>query len=275
VVMMIIAGRARQYGRFDASASARRAGAVTRRNVAALRSAYWLVVISGFFEPLLYLLAIGVGVGALVGDVRLPDGRMIEYAAFVAPSMLAASAMSGALSETTFNFFGKMKYMRLYDAVLATPVRPMEIAFGELLWGMARGSLYSAAFLVIMVLMDLTTVGWAVAAFPATLLVGLSFGGVGMALSTLMRSWQDFDLLGVVQFALFLFSGTFAPVSAYRPVFRVIVEWTPLYHSVELVRGLTTGSVSVGLLLNVVYLVIMGAVGVAIAGRRMGRQLLK
>jgi lipooligosaccharide transport system permease protein len=273
MVTMIVAGRARQYGRFDASAQ--RAGAVTRRNVAALRSAYWLVVISGFFEPLLYLLSIGVGVGALVGDVRLSDGRMVSYAAFVAPSMLAASAMSGALSETTFNFFGKMKYMRLYEAMLATPVRPMEIAFGELMWGMARGSLYSAAFLVIMVLMDLTTVGWALAAFPATLLVGVAFGGVGMALSTLMRSWQDFDLLGVVQFALFLFSGTFAPVSSYSPPLRLLVEATPLYHGVELIRGLTTGSVGVGLVGNVAYLVALGAIGLIVAGRRMGKQLLK
>lgn len=273
MVTMIVASQARQYGRLDASAQ--RAGAVTRRNVAALRSAYWLVVISGFFEPLLYLLSIGVGVGALVDDVRLADGRTIDYAAFVAPSMLAASAMTGALSETTFNFFGKMKYMKLYDAVLATPVRPMEIAFGELLWAMARGSLYSAAFLVIMVLLQLTTPGWALAAFPATLLVGFSFGGVGMALSTFMRSWQDFDLLGVVQFALFLFSGTFAPVESYSTPVRLLVEATPLYHAVELTRGLTTGSVHAGLLGHVAYLAVMAAVGLAVAGRRMGRQLLK
>ena len=113
--------------------------------------------VSGFFEPLLYLLSIGIGVGALVGDFRLADGRIVTYAAFVAPAMLAASAMNGALAETTFNFFGKMKYMKLYDAVIATPVAPIEIAIGELLWAMLRGAVYSAAFLAIMVWMDLTT----------------------------------------------------------------------------------------------------------------------
>jgi lipooligosaccharide transport system permease protein len=261
------------YARADASA--KRAGSVTYRNIAALKSAYWLVVLSGFFEPLLYLLSIGVGVGSLIDDITLPGGEVVSYAAFVAPSMLAASAMSGALSESTFNFFGKMKYIRLYDAVLATPVRPMEIAFGELLWAMARGALYSGAFLAVMVGMHLTTVGWAIAAFPASLLVGFSFGALGMALSTLMRSWQDFDLMGVVQFALFLFSGTFAPVSEYPPVLELIVGVTPLYHAVELIRGLTTGSAPASLLLNAGYLVVMAAVGLAVAGRRMGRLLLK
>jgi len=261
------------YGRLDASV--RRSGAVTRRNLAALRSAYWLVVISGLVEPFLYLFSIGIGVGKLVGSLPLPDGRMVPYAAFVAPSMLASSAMFVALSESTFNFFGKMKYMRLYDGVLATPVRPMEIAFGELLWAMARGAIYSAAFLVVMVLLGLTGPGWALAAYPATLLVGFAFGGLGMGLSTFMRSWQDFDLMGTAQLALFLFSGTFAPVSSYPIGFQLLIKATPLYHAVELIRGLTTGSLHPSLLGHVAYLVVMAGVGLAVAGQRMARQLLK
>ena len=198
------------YGRIDASA--RRSGAVTGRNVTALRSAYWLLIASGFFEPLLYLLSIGVGVGAWVNPIDV-GGHLVSYAAFVAPAMLASSAMTGALSESTFNFFGKMKFAKLYDAVLATPVRPMEIALGELLWAMARGALYSAAFLVIMVALDLTDVPGALGAFAATLLIGFAFGSLGMAVSTFMRGWQDFDLIATIQVALFLFSGTFAPLS--------------------------------------------------------------
>jgi len=261
------------YGRLDAQA--RRAGAVTRRNIAALRSAYWLVLLSGFFEPLLYLFSIGIGVGSLISKLPLSDGRMVDYRVFVAPAMLASSAMSGALSESTFNFFGKMKFMRLYDGVLATPVRPMEVAFGELLWAMSRGSLYSAAFLVIMVLMGLTSAGWALLTFPAALLVGFSFGALGMALSTFMRSWQDFDILGTVQFALFLFSATFTPLSAYPFGVRVVIEATPLYHAVELLRGLATGGLHPILIGHAAYLVVMTVVGLFLAGRRMGRLLLK
>ncbi len=261
------------YGRLDARVQ--RAGAVTRRNVAALRSAYWLVLISGFFEPLLYLFSIGVGVGGLIGKLPLADGRLVDYRVFVAPAMLASSAMSGALSESTFNFYGKMKYMKLYDGVLATPVRPMEVAFGELLWAMARGSLYSAAFLVIMVLMGLTSAGWALLTFPAALLVGFSFGALGMGLSTYMRSWQDFDIMGTVQFALFLFSGTFAPLHNYPLAAQWLIEATPLYHGVALVRGLATGSLQAVLALHAAYLVAMTGAGLLVAGRRMGRLLLK
>ncbi len=255
--------------------AARRSGAVLERNVAALKSAYWLVLLAGFLEPVLYLLSIGVGVGTLVGDLTLPGGQVVGYATFVAPAMLASSAMTGALSETTFNFFGKMKYMKLYDGILATPVRPFEIALGELGWAMVRGTLYAAAFLVVMVGMDLTSPSRAVAAFPATVLVGFAFGALGMALSTFMRSWQDFDLMGSIQFTLFLFSGTFVPAHDYPAVLRWLVEVTPLYRSVDLLRGITTGVVGWPQVLDVAYLVAATALGLAVAGRRMGRLLCK
>jgi lipooligosaccharide transport system permease protein len=255
--------------------SGRRSASVVERNVAALRSAYWVVMATGFLEPILYLFSIGVGVGALVGDLTLADGRVVSYAAFVAPAMLASSSMAGALSETTFNFFGKMKFMRLYDGMLATPIRPVEIALGELAWAMIRGNIYAAGFLVVMVVMGLTSVGLAVLAFAAAILVGFAFGGAGMAISTFLRSWQDFDLIASAQFALFLFSGTFVPAEAYPPVLRWVVEVTPLYRSVDLLRGITTGSWSVVRLIDVAYLLALFALGLTVAGRRMGRLLGK
>jgi lipooligosaccharide transport system permease protein len=253
----------------------RRSASVVERNAASLRTAYWLVLISGFLEPVLYLFSIGVGVGALVGDLTLPDGRIIGYAAFVAPAMLASSAMTGALSETTFNFFGKMKFMKLYDGMLATPVRPIEIALGELAWAMIRGNLYAAAFLVVMVLMDLTTPSRALAAFAAAVLVGFAFGGAGMALSTYMRSWQDFDLIASAQFALFLFSGTFVPAQAYPSILRWLVEATPLYRSVDLIRAISIGGVGWVQAVDVVYLLAVFGIGLTIAGRRMEKLLCK
>ncbi|BBH66633.1 transport permease protein [Actinoplanes sp. OR16] len=253
----------------------RRSASVTERNVAALGSAYWLVMLSGLLEPVLYLFSIGIGVGKLIGDITLPGGEVVGYAAFVAPAMLASSAMSGALAETTFNFFGKMKFMRLYDGMLATPIRPIEIALGELTWAMIRGSIYSAAFLVIMVLMDLTTPIFALAAFPATILTGFAFGAAGMATATLIRSWQDFDLIGSAQFALFLFSGTFVPATAYPDAIRWLVELSPLYRSVDLVRAITTGTVGAIQVLDVLYLLALTALGLTVAGRRMNKLLCK
>ncbi len=262
------------YVRLDASM--RRSGAVTARNVTALRSAYWLLLLSGFFEPLLYLLSIGIGLGHLIGRISLGGGETVSYREFVAPAMLASSAMTGALAESTFNFFGKMKYQKTFDAVLATPVRPMEIAFGELWWAMFRGALYSGAFLVIMVFMHLTSAAWAALAFPATLLVGFAFGSIGMMLSTYMRSWQDFDVVATVQIALFLFSSTFTPLSVYHQAWlRALIQVSPLYQSVALLRGITLGRLDLGMLAHVAYLAVLVAVGLVIASRRMSKQLLK
>lgn len=271
MVTTLITGTAVRTGLVSPS----RVGAVINRNVGALRSgpSYWLVLFSGFFEPLLYLLSIGIGVGALVGDLLLLDGSVVSYAQFVAPAMLATSAMSGAMAETTFNFFFKMKYMKTFDAVLATPVRPFEIALGELTWAMMRGSLYTAVFLGIMVAMKLTTIGAALFAFPATMLVGFAFGAVGMAISSTLRGWQDFDILMTAQFALFLFSGTFAPITQYPLFFEVIIRITPLWHAVELVRAITLGTVGWATLGHVAYLAAMVAIGLVVTGRRLEKVL--
>ncbi|MEV6158988.1 ABC transporter permease [Nonomuraea sp. NPDC052129] len=276
--MMVTLAVARRLvsGRVSAGrVSAGRVGAVVGRNVGALRSgaSYWLVLVSGFFEPLLYLLSIGVGVGALVGRIPLGDGRVVSYAVFVAPAMLAVSAMNGALSETTFNFFFKMRYTKTFEAVLATPVRPIEVALGELTWAMVRSSVYTALFLVVMVVLGLAEPVWALAAFPATMLVGVSFGALGMAVSTVLRGWQDFDLMTAAQFSLFLFSGTFSPVADYPGVLEVVVRVTPLYHAVELVRGLASGVPEWGLLGHAGYLVVMAVAGLWFAAGRIQRVL--
>jgi lipooligosaccharide transport system permease protein len=154
-------------------------------------------------------------------------------------------------------------------------VRPFEIALGELGWAMVRGSLYSAAFLGVMVAMDLTTAARALVAFPATVLVGIAFGALGMALSTFMRSWQDFDLMGSIQYMLFLFSGTFVPLTTYPAGVRWLVELSPLYQAVSLVRGIALGGVGWTQAINLGYLVLATAVGLAVASRRMARLLTK
>lgn len=254
-----------------------RIGAVVGRNVGALRSgpAYWLVLLSGFFEPLLYLLSIGVGVGALVGTIPTAHHGEIPYATFVAPAMLTVSAMSGALSETTFNFFFKLRYAKTLEAVLATPVRPIEAALGELIWAVIRGTVYTLAFLLVMVAFGLTTPAGALLALPITLLVSFAFGAIGMVASTFMRGWQDFDLLTAAQFSLFLFSGTFAPVDTYPTALQWLVYATPLYHSVELVRAATMLTPTPGLALHALYLVAMLAISMKIAAHRMEKILLK
>ncbi|WP_433269701.1 ABC transporter permease [Actinosynnema sp. CS-041913] len=232
----------------------------------------WLSVVSGFFEPLFFLLSLGFGFGALVSAVEGPGGPM-TYPAFVAPALLAASAMNGAVFDATYNLFYKFKYARLYEAMLATPLGPVDIAVGEATWALLRGGLYSAGFLVVMLAFGLITSWWALLVLPVCLLVALAFAAVGMAGTTFMRSWQDFDLVQVFVLPLFLFSSTFYPLSVYPPFLQTIVQWTPLYHAIELVRALTTGFVGWSALGHVAYFVVMATIGVLIAARRLGRLL--
>ena len=229
--------------------------------------------LTGFLEPVLYLFSIGIGVGALVEPFEF-NGQLVEYAAFVAPGMLAASAMNGAVLDSTFSIFFKLKFEKLYDAVLATPMRTFDVARGEITWALLRGGIYSVGFLVVMLLMGLVGSWWALLAVPATLLVGFAFSAVCMALTTFMRSWQDFDLVTLGVMPLFLFSATFFPITQYPGALRWVVEVTPLYRGVVLCRELTTGAISWDSAISVVYLLAMGLVGLYVVSRRLGTLLL-
>jgi lipooligosaccharide transport system permease protein len=235
----------------------------------------WLSLVSGFFEPLFFLLSLGYGFGRLVSEVQGPGGQLVSYPVFVAPALLAASAMNGAVFDSTYNVFFKFKYSRLYDAMLATPLGPLDIAIGEISWALLRGGMYSAAFLSVMLGMGLISSAWALLALPACLVVAFAFAAVGMAATTFMRSWQDFDLVQLAVLPLFLFSTTFFPLSVYPPLLQTIVTWTPLYHAIELLRGLTTGVVGWSMVGDLAYFAVMAVVGLVIAARRLGTLLLR
>jgi lipooligosaccharide transport system permease protein len=234
----------------------------------------WLLLISGVAEPLFYLLSLGVGLGPLVGHVAGPGGAIVPYREFVAPGLLAVSAMNGAVYDSTFNVFFKLKYAKIYDAMLVTPMRPAGIALGEIGWALTRGGLYAIAFTVVMAAMGLVESFWALLAVPVALLIGFAFAAVGMACTTYMKSWQDFDYVLLASLPLFLFSATFYPLSVYpRPV-ALIVEWTPLYQGVVLLRDLVLGVAGPALLWRAAYLAVMGIMGLMVAGRRIGHLLL-
>ena len=251
-----------------------RAQRIWEKNYLAYRR-LWKVVFSGFFEPVFYLFAVGIGVGALVGDVTLPRGGAVAYAAFVAPAMMAASAMNGAVIETTFNIFFKLHFGKVYEGILTTPMQPMDIAIGEIGWALLRGVLYSTAFVGVMWGLGMTESWLAIFAVPAATLIGFAFGAVGLAASTWMKSWQDFDLVTLVTMPLFLFSGTFYPLDVYPPALQLIAKLSPLYHGTELLRGFTLGMVDWTMLGHAAFLVVMGVVGASIAARRLDGMLRK
>jgi lipooligosaccharide transport system permease protein len=247
-------------------------GLLVQRNYIVYRQA-WKLFVTGFLEPVFYLFSIGIGVGQLIQTFEF-NGQQIPYAEFVAPGMLAASAFNGALLDSTYNVFFKLKYDKLYDQMLATPLTTADIARGEIAWGQLRGAAYSAAFLLVMVAMGLAHSWWALLALPAALLIGFAFSAVCMALTTYMTSWQDFDKITLVQLPMFLFSATFFPITAFDGWLRWVVEATPLYRGVVLCRELTTGALTWASAVSVVYLVVMGLIGLAVVRRRLDKLLL-
>ncbi len=259
---------------FPTRFGSRRAALLIERNTMAL-GASWTMILGGFFEPLFYLLSIGFGLGGMVGDVPGPGGTLIPYALFVAPALLASSSMNGAITECTFNFFFKLNYQKTYDAVLSTPMSPGDVALGEIGWAIIRSTLYSVGFFAVLLLLGLYRSPLAILSIPAAVLLSWAFSAVALALTTWMRGWQDFDLIFLVTLPLFLFSGTFYPITAYPDALRVVVEWSPLYQGVALIRALITGVVDAGLLVHIAYLLIMGVIGLAVVSRRLDKLLRK
>ena len=246
---------------------------IVERNLTSFRHG-WITLVTGFLEPVFYLFSLGVGLGALITNVTTDGGTTVPYAVFVAPALLASSAMNGAIFDSTFNVFFKLKYSKLYDSVLATRMGPRDIAIGELGWSLLRGTFYSAAFLVVAWLAGTVSTWWALLALPAATMIAFAFSAVGMFLTTFMRSWVDFDYVNLAILPMFLFSATFFPLSTYPESIRWLVEITPLYNGVALERGLMLGEVDAGLLWHVLYFVVLGAVGLLGTARRLERLLL-
>lgn len=246
---------------------------MVERNVTAFRHG-WIALVTGFAEPVFYLFSLGIGIGALVRTVVTDSGLEVSYPQFVAPALLAASAMNGAIFDSTFNVFFKLKYAKLYDAVLATPMGPRDIAVGEVCWSLIRGGLYSAAFLVVAVLAGAVKSWWAVLGVPAAIFIGFAFAALGMFATTFMRSWVDFDYVTLAIQPMFLFSATFFPLSTYPEALQWLVRCTPLYHGVALERALLLGDMGWGVLWHVLYLLVLGLVGVVGAARRLEKLLL-
>lgn len=234
---------------------------------------YWYVVLAGAAEPFLFLFSVGVGVGALIAPLPGPAGELVEYRAFVAPGMLAAAVMNTAIFDASIFFFVKVKYLNVYDTMLASPLSPRDIVRGELVYSTAKITLYATFFAVTMLALGLLETPWAVLLVPTAVLVGLSFATVGMLSATFMRSWIDFELVFVATIPMFLFSATFFPLSRYPDGVQTLVQLTPLYHGADLLRRLALGGVGWGQLVSVAYLLALAVIGLRLAETRVARLL--
>lgn len=244
-------------------------GAVVERGLIAARSSSWLVVLSGFFEPVFYLASMGIGIGAYVHGITTTSGMEVSYAAYIAPALLAVSAMNGAIFDSTWNVFFKLRYGRLYEAMLSTSLGPLDVAMGEILYAMLRGLVYAAGFLTIMQFAGLNLAWTAILALPAVLLIAFGFASFGMAVTSYMKTFQHMDWIAFVLLPMFLFSATLFPITTYPGWVQSIIQAFPLWHGVELLRGLTTGDLQPAMLGHIAYYVVMILVGMVFTTRRL------
>ena len=247
---------------------------VVERGLRALKTSNWAIFVSGFVEPVLYLLSLGIGLGALVGEVEGPAGP-VSYGEYIAPALLAVSAMNGAIYDSTWNVFFKMRMSRLYETMLNTSLGPVDIALGEITLALMRGGLYSVAFLVVMSALGLVTSWWALLLVPAALLIAFAFASVGMAVTSYMTKFQQMDWIMVVLMPMFLFSATFFPLSVYPEHIQWLIQALPLWHGVELLRQLGAGVFTVWTGVHVLYFAVMICGGLVFTSLRLKALFLR
>jgi len=240
----------------------------------AFKSSNWVPVLTGFIEPVLFLLAFGYGMGALIGNIKT-GGTTIDYTMFIAPGLLATSAMNGAFYDSTWNVFFKLNESKLYKTMLSTPLGPMDIALGEITWALLRGLVYSIGFMTVVSVLGLTPSAWAILAIPAASLVAFGFASFGMAITSFFKTYQQMGFINVVLLPLTLFSGSLYPISVYPDWLEKVIMALPLWHGIAMIRGFWFGEIDSGLLLHITYFLVMIATGLFITSRRLRALFLR
>lgn len=244
------------------------------RGFIAFRSSTWMIVLSGFLEPVLYLLSFGYGIGKMLPSITV-GGESIKYAVFIAPALLATSAMNGAIYDSTMNVFFKLNHDRIYHGMLATSLGPLDVALGEIGWALLRGFSYACAFMVVVAPLGLIPSVWGVLAIPAAVLIAFGFASCGMAITSYMKSFQQLEIVNIFLLPMFLFSGSFYPVSVFPQWLQFTVNLLPLTHAINLVRGLCLGHINLALAGHALYFVVMIIIGLFFTTKRLNALFMK
>ena len=257
--------------------SPRGAFRVWQRNATIFRKYWKSIMFPNFIEPLLYLAALGLGLGAFIQQGGINGQSYIQY---IAPGLLASNAMFAASFESTFNTFVKFEINKIYDAIITTPINVEDVVAGEYLWAGTRAALYGTAFLVVLIILGfafgepLITSLWAVLIPPMLLVIGVMFSVMGTLFTSLI---EHIDLFAyyftLVVTPLFLFSGIFFPVENFPAPVPQVAWFTPLYHAVNVCRGLATGP-SPGMLVDVAWILVFTGALALIPVQIMRRRLI-
>ncbi|TMK74672.1 MAG: ABC transporter permease [Actinobacteria bacterium] len=221
----------------DLVPSPRHAAAVWYRNASVFSKLWRGALLPTFLDPFFYLLALGFGLGTYVAQVN-----GIPYKDFVAPGLIASAAMWSAAFETTYNVYFRMNELRLYDNVLSTPVEVQDLVAGDLAWSATRATLYGTVVLVVVAALGLVSSPWAILIPPFVALGGL---------------YSYFFTLGITP--MFLFSGIFFPFDRLPGWVEAVAWLTPLYHLVEITRGMANGPDGVQILIHTAWLAAVSA----------------
>jgi lipooligosaccharide transport system permease protein len=240
---------------------------IVQRNALVYRRVWQGSLFMSFLQPTLFLLAVGVGLGALVdsGGSPLPGG--VGFLEFLAPGLLAATCMQTASFESSFPISGKMAWRRNYEAITATPMRTVDLVLGELAWIAVRLTTVAVAFAAVIAAFGVPRSALALLAVPAAVLTGLAFSSPLIAYAATLKGTENFNVVfRFIITPLFLFSGVFFPLTRLPKALRLAAWFTPLFHGVELTRGLTLGTIDSPVwLVHVLYLGGMMATGIVAA----------
>jgi lipooligosaccharide transport system permease protein len=232
-------------------------------------------VFMSFVSPILFLAAMGLGLGSLIsrGPVRTIDG--LSYVAFLAPGLLAASAMQSAFVETTYPIMARLHWLRTYDGMLATPIAVLDVLAGEFGWLAFRLGLGSCAFFLVMLLFGAVHSGLGLLAIVVAVLTGLAFGAPIFAFTATQRTDTSFALIGRLLITpLFLLGGVFFPIHQLPQLVQGIAWLTPLAHGVELARGLSVGAASPSAAIHLAVLLVYVTIGIVAARITLPRRLV-
>jgi lipooligosaccharide transport system permease protein len=233
----------------------------------------WSLLAQGVFEPFLYLMSIGVGIGALVGAQGRAFASGHSYASFVAPALLATSAMNTAANENIWGIWYRLRLEKFYNSLVATPLTAVDIAIGETIAATLNGAIAGTCFLLVVAMLGMVHSAWALAALPAVTLIAFAFAAAGLAVATSITELHHTQYVQLFMLPMFLFSATFYPLSVYPAAVHDLVAVLPLYQCTALVRGLTLGHVGAQQGLAAAYLLAMGGATLWFAARRLTRLL--
>ena len=243
---------------------------VWRRNFALYRRTWKLNLLPNFFEPILYLVSIGIGVGAYVDQM---GGT--SYIAFLAPGLVAVAAMNGASFEVTYNAYVRLNFEKTYDSMLTTPIQPEDVLAGEVLWAVTRASIYGGCFFLVVAAVGLAPLPEALWAIPMIPLTGLLFASIGIGFSLRIPSIDLFSFYFTLFLTpLFLFSDIFFPLQErLSGAWLTVAEVLPLLHTVRLVRAAFRGDASLALAWDVLYVMALSGILLFVAARVTRRRL--